>query len=521
MKKLIIHPFLFVIYPILFLYTNNISMLEIDHIFMPIILAISGVLLVWIFLNFIIRNKYKSSIITSLFFILFFSYGHLIEILAIFPDFPEKTLGISSDMYVSLNLFLIITIASYLVIKFLKNHLQLTALLNFISFGLLVYPIVIIIQSGTLEPSKQDNRLRVNFNDNVLPDTEEVRKPDIYYIVLDGYGRDDVLKSVYGFDNKDFLNELEERYFFIARKSRANYAQTLLSLSSTLNMNYLDSSNNSSDIKNFRINLSSKISDNRVVSTLKEIGYKFVTFSTGYSGTEVKNSDLYIAPRFSFDEFQFMLIGTTPLYKLLEIIPDMSPTYLQRQRIQYTIDKIPDIELDDSPMFLFAHIVAPHPPFVLGQNEILKRQQKTRYTDFRDGSHYHSLNKLLQEEYKAKYITQLIEINKLIIKMVDKILIKKKREAIIILQSDHGPGLLLDWENPTSKTYTERLPIFNAYYFLNKKITTITNSITPVNTFRILFNNFFNTKYEILGDKSYFSTWSRPYRFINVDQYFN
>ena len=104
--------------------------------------------------------------------------------------------------------------------------------------------------------------------------------------------------------------------------------------------------------------------------------------------------------------------------------------------------------------------------------------------------------------------------------MVDKILIKKKKEAIIILQSDHGPGLLLDWENPTSKTYTERLPIFNAYYFPNKKITTITNSITPVNTFRILFNNFFNTKYEILGDKSYFSTWSRPYRFINVDQYF-
>ena len=74
-------------------------MLEIDHIFMPIILAISGSLLVWIFLNFIIRNKYKSSIITSLFFILFFSYGHLIEILATFPDFPEKTLDISIVMY--------------------------------------------------------------------------------------------------------------------------------------------------------------------------------------------------------------------------------------------------------------------------------------------------------------------------------------------------------------------------------------------------------------------------------------
>ncbi len=78
---------------------------------------------------------------------------------------------------------------------------------------------------------------------------KDLKKPDIYYIILDGYGRGDVLKSVYGFDNEKFYNELENRGFFIARKSNANYAQTtLFSLASSLNMEYLEIPNNDSKV---------------------------------------------------------------------------------------------------------------------------------------------------------------------------------------------------------------------------------------------------------------------------------
>ena len=486
-------------------------MLEIDHIYLPIFLSMAISVLLWSILNLLIKNKYKSSIITSLIVVLFFSYGHISIALG---EIPEKNLGVSTDLYVSLNFVIIFCIITYLIIKFAKTSLQLTAILNLISFGLLVYPVFIISQSRSMQSNKQ------NLIDFSLTESSGFQRPDIYYIILDGYGREDVLKSVYGYDNKNFLNELEKRGFYIATKSCANYSQTLLSLSSTLNMNYLDSSVASANRGNYRRYLSSTILNNQVAGVLRQIGYKFITFATGYSGTEIKNSDLYISPIFSLDEFQFMIIGTTPLYKLLELVPNKSPIYLHRQRILYTIDKIPKVNIEDRPLFLFAHIVAPHPPFVFGNEKFVFSYKKNSKVDFFDGSHYHSFNMALQHKYKSKYITQLVEINKLIINMLDRLMANKKKDIIIILQSDHGPGLLLNWDSPSLNTYSERMPILNAYYFPDNNSIALNDSITPVNTFRLIFNHFFKEKYEILENRNYFSTWLNPHEFISIDTHF-
>ena len=64
--------------------------------------------------------------------------------------------------------------------------------------------------------------------------------PDIYYIILDGYGRSDVLKNEYGYDNSDFLNALRDLGFTVSECSQSNYAQTQMSLASSLNFNYID-----------------------------------------------------------------------------------------------------------------------------------------------------------------------------------------------------------------------------------------------------------------------------------------
>ena len=512
LKKYPFHPVLFATYPILFLYTNNISMLDLDRIFIPIAFSAIASLLIWIFLNLFIKNKYKSSIITSVFFLLFFSYGHLITVSR---GFVENTFDINADLYFSVNFILVLLIVSYLIMKSNKKFLSSNAALNFIALILLVYPIFIIVRTESSKTRKQVHTLNKENNLN-----DDKKKPDIYYIILDGYGRSDVLRSVYGYDNENFLSELEKRGFFIARKSRANYAQTLLSLCSTLNMKYLESEEDSLSMGIYRRNLSNEISNNRVAFILKEMGYHFVTFATGYSGTEIKNSDMYITPAFSLDEFQFMLIATTPLSKLLEVIPNNSPTYLHRQRILFSINKIPEVSTQNTPMFLFAHIIAPHPPFVLNLNGESFVQLKKHILSYHDGSHYHSFNESLMREYKENYISQLKELNKLIIEMLDEIMAKEGRDKVVIIQSDHGPGFNLNWEKPSIDTFNERLPILNAYFFPNEDDILISESITPVNTFRILFNHYFNGNYEILENKSYFSTWSNPQRFICVDRYF-
>jgi hypothetical protein len=66
-------------------------------------------------------------------------------------------------------------------------------------------------------------------------------KPDIYYIILDAYPRNDELKKMFGYDNSEFTNFLSSRGFYIASQSQANYIYTEVSISSALNMSYLNS----------------------------------------------------------------------------------------------------------------------------------------------------------------------------------------------------------------------------------------------------------------------------------------
>ena len=352
---------------------------------------------------------------------------------------------------------------------------------------------------------------------NKIENPKAFEKPDIYYIILDGYGRGDVLESVYGYNNDIFIGELKKRGFVVSDKSNANYGQTLQSLAASLNMEYLVPTDHQEDQDNlYRQYLSSKINDSRIVKVLRDIGYKFVTFSSGYSGTEIKNSDMYISPVYSLDEFDNMIIGTTPLGNLLNIFPDKSPTYLHKLRILYTFNKIPQIPKMDEPMFVFAHIVSPHPPFILIPEGASPDKQATKFINFRDGSHYHAFDDSLVNVYKTKYILQLTEINKLVIKMIDDLFIKRNNDFILILQSDHGPASLLRWENADAIAFRERFSILNAFYYGNKNLLNYSDSLTSVNTFRILLNSLFNTNYELLKNKYYFSKWLTPHIFEQI-----
>ena len=62
---------------------------------------------------------------------------------------------------------------------------------------------------------------------------------DIYFIVLDGYGRADILANIYQYNNQPFINKLKVRGFYVAEDSYANYNQTRLSIPSSLNMEYM------------------------------------------------------------------------------------------------------------------------------------------------------------------------------------------------------------------------------------------------------------------------------------------
>jgi hypothetical protein len=107
-------------------------------------------------------------------------------------------------------------------------------------------------------------------------------------------------------------------------------------------------------------------------------------------------------------------------------------------------------------------------------------------------------------------------LNERMVEVVDAILSNSKQPPIIIIQGDHGPGNYFNMIEPDNTCLKERYSILNAYYFPNHDYDTLYPGITPVNSFRVVFNQYFGTSLELLEDKSYYATWLAPYVFSDV-----
>ncbi|HEM61567.1 MAG TPA: hypothetical protein ENO24_04700, partial [Chloroflexi bacterium] len=338
---------------------------------------------------------------------------------------------------------------------------------------------------------------------------------DIYYIILDGYARADVLQEVYQYDNTEFIEYLSSKGFYVASESRSNYCQTFLSLASSLNMTHLDDLaarvGPESRARRPAVNM---IWYSDVARLLKGLGYTTVAFSTGWWGTEITQADLYLSPGWQPDYFQSELIGMTPFPFLAGQFGAQDQHGVHRERILYTFEGLAGLSQLDAPLFAFAHIIAPHPPFVFGSDgeEIGSEYRLT----IRDGEHIIGEGGLTRQEYVAGYRDQLVFVNSKVQETVEAILSEPSRPATIILQADHGPGSMLDWESAENSNLWERFSILNAYYLPDGGEAELYDSITPVNTFRVIFNTYFGADLELLADESYFSTYDRPYDLNNV-----
>ncbi len=509
-RPLILFPFLIAAFPILFLFSHNLGQASINQIFIPIAITIIFTLLFWKFLSFLTKDKKKAGLIVSLFILMFFSYGHSSNAIKGFHFVIGKiTLG-HNVILISIGCIFFL-LGAFLIINNQRDLHNITNILNVVTVSLVAISLVNIgaymLKSRALW---KDNYGASNIESNPIISKETDIKPNIYYIILDAYARADILEEVYQFDNKEFLEYLTKKGFYVANKSRANYGQTSLSLASTLNFQYLDFFFNTINIEsnariissNDRIPLRNLIGENKVHQFLKEFGYLFVCFSSGSFFTEIGNADIYINCEWSLDEFQNELINYTPIPLVFN---KLSRFHARRKRILNTFEHLANMSRKKGPLFIFAHIIAPHTPFVFGENgeptslqiNLTKLAQKTK--DQRN-------------EYIEGYKRQLIFINKKVQEMIDRIIINSPDPPIIILQSDHGPLSQLGLES----IYKERMSILNAYYLPNNGQKLLYDNITPVNTFRIIFNYYFGANLKLLIDESYYSTFDQPYKFISV-----
>lgn len=520
-----VHPLLLALFPTLFLYSHNMNDYPLSVVVVPLLATIVFMLLCWLALRLILRHAVKAALGVSLLLLLFFSYGHLYDLL--WYPFAVRPFTFGAE-YVLLPLCGLVFLVGMVLLRRTHRDLSLlTRWANYAAVLLLVVPVISIALTGLTAgkdmPTGEDSGDEVS---SAVP-APLADPPDIYYLILDGFAREDILAELYDYPHSALPAALEQRGFFVARRAGANYCQTALSLASSLNYKYLDPAEdgyepNSTD----RAPLTHMIANNRVMKYLQARGYTTVACATGYDPTALRNADVFLEPVgkvWFLDEFQSGLLQTTPVPHL---VPEMDclpfiggglshpQANSRRKMIRRIFEMLGEMPARKSPKFVFAHLITPHPPFLFGpRGEELNPEG---VFDLSDGNAFFSRYGKSRRDYLTGYRNQLMYIEQLVIAMVDAILANSTRPPIIILQADHGPGAYLDWNSSTRSNIRERLGILNACYFPDGGDTLLYDTITPVNTFRSVFRHYFGEDLELLPDESYFSLWNNPYWFVPV-----
>ncbi|MEA3349518.1 MAG: hypothetical protein U9Q82_02730 [Chloroflexota bacterium] len=486
-----IYPLLFSIFPILALYNFNVEYVHYTAILRSIKITIGIVAILVFIANIAIKNHKRAAIAITFVVFLFFIYGH------IFTYFENSWPNKIHNRHLTVIWFVILFVGCWWIAKKLPKLEEINQFLEIVSITLLAFA---IINAASFEIKRMranaENRERVAamIGEKISGSPEEI--PDIYYIILDAHARSDVLLDSFEYDNSTFTSELEDIGFSVADCSQTNYWRTEYSLTSTLNLNYLqDFLEDPNTLPDWKYSV--------VRQTLETLGYTTIGFESRAThnidlGVDIllsrrSKSEIYedIYPFTNLNEYEVMLINTTWLQSWLQLLANFernlpddvtldaeNAAYLEHYRqTLYILDELQRVPYRKSPKFVMAHLLVPHEPFIF--NPEGKYEHHHTDTEFVEG---YSNN--------AKFIdSQMPGVMKNIIE-------RSQVPPIIIVQGDHGPN---------GAAPNILLPILNAYYLPGAEPGAVYEKITPVNSFRVIFNQYFGMDYEMLDDISYYS----------------
>ncbi len=521
-KPALLHSFLLALFPILFLYSQNMGEFPLGVIYVPVIKSLFLTLAGLVITRIVTGSWRKAGLVTSVFLILFFSYGHLYQFLYTLPlPFSLYELPFKAHTILFPSVVAVFLLFATLILRSRSRFENPTRILNAVAILLFIFSVAQIgiykVKTREAEWFEVDHSIFGPIEGSFAQPSE---LPDIYYIVLDGYPRKDNLLELYGHDNGDFLQFLTSRGFFVAGKSTSNYSRTILSLASSLNFGYLDGltelvGEGQTNLRPVRHLIEKSLARD----ILSRYGYRFVALRSGFQNTELKGADSYLTPG-QRGEFESALIRTTaasPVNAWFSRVSDtVAGAYRERdrQRILYAFEKIPEAAGDDRPLFLFAHIVAPHPPFVFDRNG--NDIENSRYFAFKSSNHLINPDCLTRSQYREQFLEQLLFINGKVETLVDSLISNSRVTPIIILRGDHGPGTFSHHGRLDYTYLGDRMSILYAVLMPDAGESGLYDSITPVNTFRIIFNRCFGSSLPLLEDRNFYTTFDNPYRFIEV-----
>ena len=477
-KPLVIHPFLFSIWVVLIILVEEIKYIQFINIFLPIATVLFLAYSLLFIMSLIIKDFKINALIISPIIIFLLLYGIFYDY--ILTNFHQMGYFIVPIVTLLLISAYILYCTKLLILLSINSIIKITNIFN----GVAALLIVFNVSQMLIFYYNYDNKVFFNQDERNLKYRFSGTPPDIYYIILDEYAGLEQIKSYFNYDNSDFVNRLNKKGFYVAHKSKSNYTLTSFSLATSLNMapprinssgtEWSSSSMSISEFMNMtrRSPVYEYIQNNNVVHLLKSYNYKYYhlgswLYETMYSKFADYNIN-YIG--FNINNPLIMGLCKSSIIRLIYI-----NRYFQRKLVMNAFSSLSNVAGANGPKFVFAHIICPHPPFLFGpEGEIVPFSKRNDVND------------------RMVYLGQYIFITKKIEECIDIILEKSNTPAIIILQSDHG----VRWDKPSAKM------IFNAYLLPHNGNAILYDNISPVNTFRLVFNYYFSAKYDLLDDGS-------------------
>ena len=494
------YPFLVGLYPLFFLWQKNYYQIQSFVIPYTLLLAVEVCVPVIFLTWLVVRQMLKAAAASSFILLMFYAYG---PVFSLVDNLQLGGFMFGRHRYGLPLWILVLVVGTVLILRSKSDFKNATWILNLTSICLVS---ISVVQIGYLLITSPASPQRSSRDPAAVTSLTGAAGPDVYYIILDAYGREDLLRNSYHLDTSGFINQLKDLGFVVPDCTQSNYSNTEYSMSSSLNMNYLDQLGFTykrllqEDPERL---LTPLVKNNLVKKKFAELGYTTIAFHTPYSFADVTDSDIYYdfeqttlaANKLETLNFRYLFMRNTimravieeeennpelfakvPLFVLKVINPFsskfISRNYNQYQQLNYQLDALEKISALPGKKFVYAHLLMTHVPYTFNVDGSFRGE-------FRDSN--------------EGYLDQIRFTDTRIIQIVKTILATSTTPPVIVIQGDHS---LTDNDK-------DRVKILNAYYLPAGGSQKLYPNITPVNTFRLIFNQYFGGNNALLPDASF------------------
>lgn len=502
------HTLLIAAFPVLFLFAENVDQqVTLEPLWVPLWSSLAGAAVLLVSCVAARRDWARAGLTATALLALFFSYGHVWNLV---DEILAQRL-LLTGIWVGLAAALVVI--AWRGGGWVKPVTQLLNLATALLVAFNLFRIGEYTASARLFPTSTGDIPTVSVG--------ETGRPDVYYIILDRYANSATLRDVYDYDNRPFLDALEDRGFTIADDAWANYFKTALSVVSSLSMEHIDPGRYIQGTPHTFGPIHAALQGRLAVpATFKTLGYEYVHIGNWWEPSS-ENVDADVIDRYSQDsQFGTVLAATTMLLAIAPLaLPDDDPetidySDLARAHVLYGFNAVLRAAGRGGPTYTFAHLTIPHSPYVFDTDGTMPTpEERSARSDI--------------EEYRR----QLEWANTRTLEVLDIILdvAPGEPDPLVILQADEGPwppGFTADqedfnWLQATDAEIAWKYGILNAYRMPGVDLEALGfhDRISPVNAFRILFNAYFGTDLELLPDTVYLSPdYDHMYDLVEYDR---